>query len=415
MELRIETPRAFLPLLRPARFKGLKGGRGAAKSWFVADRMIEDAICSHQRVACLREYQSSIKDSAKRLIEDRIKTHGVGALFQVTDTEIRAPHGGLFVFKGLAMGKERGGTAEALKSLEGFTRAWVEEAQTISQRSLDLMTPTFRKGSEMWFTWNPRHPRDAVDRLFVENAEDPDFVCVKVNYRDNPWFPDDLRRDMERDRQRDPDKYAHIWLGDYQRRSEAAVFRNWRQAEFETPADARFHFGADWGFANDPSVLVRCWRNGRTLYVDHEAWKIGCQIEFLPALFDTVPEARKWPIIADSARADTVDYMQRHGYPKMVGSLKGAGSVEDGIEFLKSHDIVVHPRCQHAIDELASYSWKVDPHTNEVLPVLEDKNNHVIDSLRYALESARRHTPYRIPESTYNALRRMDEVRRARL
>lgn len=415
MELKIETPRAFLPLLGPARFKGARGGRGAAKSWFVADRLIEDSICSRQRIACLREYQTTIKDSSKRLIEDRITTHGLGPLFEVTETEIRGPHGSLFVFKGLTAGVSRGGTAESLKSLEGFTRAWVEEAQTISQRSIDLMTPTFRSGSEMWFTWNPKRSDGPVERLFSANLDDPDFVCVTVSYRDNPWFPEELRRDMERDRARDPDKYAHVWLGEFESHSEARVFKNWRVEAFDAPSDARFYFGADWGFANDPSVLVRCYRVGRTLFIDYEAWKVGCQIEFLPALFDTVPDARKWPIVADSARPETIDYMQRHGYPRIRGALKGVGSVEDGVEFMKSHDIVVHPRCVHVIDELATYSWKVDPQTEEVLPVLADKKNHTIDSVRYAVEATRRNEAFKIPASTLAALRARDDARRLSL
>lgn len=394
MILTIPTPRAFLPLLRPARFKGLRGGRGAAKSHFVAERIVEDCVCEHHRVACLREFQSSMRESVKQLLEDKIAALGVDHLFNSTDTEIRGPNDSLIVFKGLQGGPTQR-AANALKSLEGFTRAWVEEAQSISQRSLAIMTPTFRRGQgmsadpEMYFSWNPIGKDDPVERLFREHDDDdPDFICVTATYRDNPWFPDDLRRDMERDRARDPDRYAHVWLGEYQRNSEARVFRNWRIAEFETPEDVRFYFGADWGFAIDPTVLVRCWLHGRTLYVDQEAHSVACEIDHTPALFDRVPGARKWPIRADSARPETISFMRRAGF-SISPAVKGPNSVEDGIEFLKSHDIVVHPRCRHTIDELSRYAYKVDRRTDEVLPVLEDKNNHVIDALRYALEGAR--------------------------
>ena len=120
---------------------------------------------------------------------------------------------------------------------------------------------------------------------------------------------------------------------------------------------------------------------------------MGCDIDFTPDLFAEVPDSHKWPITADSSRPETIAYMKKHGYDKMTYSVKGKGSVEDGIEFLKSFDIVVHPRCQHTIDELLAYRWKVDPKTGEILPIPEDKNNHVIDALRYACEGARRAKP----------------------
>lgn len=412
ISLRIPTPRKFAPLLRPARYKGASGGRGSGKSHFFAERLVEDAVAEHIRAACVREFQSSIKDSVKQLIEDKIAALGVATLFRSTETEIRGPHDSLFVFRGLrtaATGNLQ--TAATIKSSEGFNRAWIEEAQTISRTSLDILTPTFRNNSELWFSWNPRRPTDPVDRLFRENEGDPDFIHVEANYRDNPWFPEELRRDMERDKSRDPDKYAHVWLGGYERLSEAAVFRNWRVEAFETPPNTRFYFGADWGFSIDPSVLIRCWLHGRTLYVDYEAYQIGCEVDFLPALFDKVPESRKWPIIADSQRPDTISYMQRHGFPRMTEAVKGPGSVEDGIEFLKNYDIVVHPRCVHTADELALYSYKLDAHTQEVLPQLADKHNHVIDSLRYALEGVRRNKPIGVSEGTMTWLRQLDRAR----
>src|SRR6185312_13213433 len=203
---------------------------------------------------------------------------------------------------------------------------------------LDLLRPTLRKPeSELWFSWNPRRRPirrgnetvgDPVDVMFREGEPPPHSVIVQANYMDNPWFDEtSLRDEMEWDRRRDPDKYAHVWLGDYERKSEARVFRNWKIEEFETPADARFYFGADWGYSVDPSVLVRCWIHGRTLFVDYEAYQIGCEIDFLPGLFDKVPASRKWPIVADSQRLDTISYMQRHGFPRMVEAVKGPGSV----------------------------------------------------------------------------------------
>jgi phage terminase large subunit len=229
-----------------------------------------------------------------------------------------------------------------------------------------------------------------VDALLSGEYPPPDAVVVKANYYDNPWFPDVLRAEMEYDKARDPDKYAHIWLGEYQRNSEARVFKNWTVEPFDTPAGAHFRLGADWGFSIDPTVLVRCWIDGRKLYVDHEAYMVGCEIVNIPDLFRRVPDSHKWFITADSARPETISHMKKNGYPKINGAIKGPKSLEEGIEFLQSFDIVVHPRCKHLIDELTLYSYKIDKLTGKVMPILEDKDNHVIDALRYACEGARR-------------------------
>lgn len=326
------------------------------------------------------------------MIEDKINDYGAASLFKVTDTEIVGPNESLMVFRGL-----QNHTAASMKSLEGFNRGWFEEAQTLSQRSVDTATPTFRSpGTEMYFSWNPRFAKDPVDKLFHQNASDPDFVCVDVNYWDNPWFPDDLRKDMERDKLRDPDKYAHVWCGQYERKSEARVFRNWKIEAFETPFDVqRFYYGADWGFSIDPTVLVRCWLKDQTLYIDYEAYKVGCEIDHIPDLFAQIPGALLWPITADSARPETISYLAKRQF-NIAAAIKGPRSVEEGVEFLKTFDIVVHPRCVHTIDELSFYSYEIDDQTNEVLPVLEDKKNHVIDSLRYATESVRRARDVRV-------------------
>lgn len=385
--LQIETPEVFLPLLQPARYKGAHGGRGSGKSHFFGEMLIEECLIQPTRAVCVREIQKSLEQSVKRLLEDKINRLGVASRFRVLDTRIEVDNGGLIVFQGM-----QNHTADSIKSLEGFRVAWVEEAQSLSQRSLDLLRPTIRMpGSELWFSWNPSKATDPVDTLLRGETRVPNSIVVEANWSDNPWLPAELLEEKDYDQRRDADKYAHIWLGGYQRNSEARVFRNWRVEAFDTPADARFYYGADWGFSVDPTTLVRCFTEGRTLYVDREVYKVGCEIDRTPDLFDTLDDgqARKWPIRADSARPETISYMQRHGYPKLVPATKGQGSVEDGIEFLKSYDIVVHPSCRHTIDELTLYAYKTDPLTGEVLPVLADKKNHVIDALRYAVELLR--------------------------
>lgn len=386
--LQIQTPEWAEPLLQPARYKGAWGGRGSGKSHYFAEMLIEAHILDpNTSSVCVREIQKSLAQSVKRLLELKIHDLGVGDLFEIQEFVIKRRNGsGLILFQGM-----QNHTNDSIKSLEGFDRAWVEEAQSISQRSLDMLRPTIRKpGSELWFSWNPSSPNDPIDQLLRGDNSPPGAVVVKVNWNDNPWFPEVLRKEMEFDRARDLDKFAHVWGGEYLTRSNARVFRNWRVDEFEAPANAMFRFGADWGFATDPTVLIRCYVEGRTLYIDHEAYQVGCEIVDTPDLFLTVPEAEKWPIVADSSRPETISHMKRNGFPKIMGAVKGPRSVEEGVEFLKSHDIVVHPRCQHVIDELTHYAYKTDPATNAVLPVLEDKHNHLIDAVRYSLEGIRR-------------------------
>jgi phage terminase large subunit len=336
---------------------------------------------------CVREVQKSLNQSVKRLLEDKITEMGVGHYFEVQYDCIKAVRGsGRIIFQGM-----QNHTAESIKSFEGFDRAWAEEAQTMSQRSLDMLRPTIRKpGSELWFSWNPRDATDPVDSLLRGDSPPPSSNVVNVNYFDNPWFPDVLQSEMEYDRGRDIDKYSHVWMGEYLQNAEARVFNNWKVEEFEAPADTVHRFGADWGFSKDPTVLVRCHIIGRTLYIDYEAYRVGCEILDTPDLFMTIPESERWPIISDNARPETISHMRKHGFPKIMAALKGPGSLEDGVEWLKTYDIVVHPRCVHTIDEMRTYSFKVDPLTDFVLPILADTKNHVIDSLRYACEGVRR-------------------------
>lgn len=432
--LSIDTAEVFEPLLGNARYKGVHGGRGSGKSHFFGEDLIDLAIRAPSiwgtglRAVCIREVQKSLEQSVKRLIEDKIQKFGVGLMFDVQKSEIKTPGGGLIIFQGM-----QNHTAESIKSLEGYDVAWIEEAQTVSQRSLDLLRPTMRKrninihtgevtDAQIWASWNPRFKTDPIDVLLRGPNAMPDSIVVEANWSDNPWFKEtSLVAEKDYDLRRDPEKYQHIWGGGYQTNSEARVFRNWTVDEFETDDFdiARFYYGADWGFSIDPSVLVRGFIVGRTFYIDHEVYKVGCETDYLPFLFagaedaelrrlnpvaaekvqglgkllyPGIPGALEWPIRADSARPETISYMQRHGFPRMVGALKGPNSVKDGIEFIKSYDIVVHPRCKHTIEELTLYAFKTDPLTNEVLPVLEDKKNHVIDALRYAVESARRST-----------------------
>lgn len=386
LTLQPDVPRVFVPLLGSARYKGAWGGRGSAKSHFFAGMLIARSIREKTDAVCVREIQKSLAQSVKKLLEVKIEQFGLGDRFKVLQNHIESDLGGIISFQGM-----QNHTAESIKSLEGYDIAWVEEAQSLSQRSLDLLRPTIRKdNSELWFSWNPRDASDPVDVLLRGASPPPGAIVVKANYRDNPWFPAVLKAELQYDQGRDADKFSHVWLGGYRTKSEARVFKNWKVEEFDRPAGTIHRLGADWGFSIDPSVMVRCDIEGNRLYVDYEAYELGCEIVNLPDLFMAIPEAEKWPSVADSSRPETISHMRKNGFPKMQAAIKGARSLEEGVAFLQSFDIVVHERCQHVIDELSCYAYKTDPLTGVVLPILEDKNNHCIDALRYACEGARR-------------------------
>jgi phage terminase large subunit len=385
LRVEYEVAPVFEPLLAPARFKGTYGGRGSGKSWFWAGETVE-ALLSGLNVLCIREVQNSIADSVKRLIEARIEEFGVREYFHITDKEIACPmSGGVAIFRGM-----QNHTAASIKSLEGFDRAWWEEAQTASQRSLDLLIPTIRKpGSELWFSWNPEGENDPVE--FLRKDPPDNAIVIQANASDNPWFPIELAADMERDRKRDPDKYAHIWLGEYRGLSEARVFRNWRVGELDPPENVVWFYGADWGFAQDESAALRvCFPEDGIAYIDAEVFELAVPTDALPKFLNGLPDVTKWPMRGDSARPETIDYIRRHGIPRLRAARKGKGSVEDGITFLQSFDIVIHPRCANLIREFRSYAYKTDARTGEILPAIEDKNNHLIDALRYAVEGLHR-------------------------
>lgn len=211
--LQIDTAEVFEPLLQPSRYKGAHGGRSSAKSHFFAGLLVEDH-CRYPglRSVCIREIQKSLKDSAKRLVEDKIKEYGlIGNGFRILNDRIECPNDGVISFVGMA-----DHNSESVKSLENYGRAWVEEAQTLSLRSLKLLRPTIRApNSEIWFSWNPRRKSDAVDVLLRGPNKPTNSIIVESNWRDNPWLPDVMRDERTDDLRIDPDGYGHTWEGEY--------------------------------------------------------------------------------------------------------------------------------------------------------------------------------------------------------
>lgn len=373
----------FAELYEPHRYKVYYGGRGSGKSWAVARALIAMSDFGMTRILCCREVQNSIKDSSYQILKDMAERMGLANRFTFKDAEIvHNGTGSRFIFSGLLRNEN------SIRSKEGIDICWIEEASSVSQRSWDVLTPTIRKtGSELWLTFNPLTVDDPTN-VFIENPP-PNAFVRKVNYWDNPFFPEVLREQMEWDKQNDFEKYLHVWEGYPLTISDAQVFKGrfvvepipedlWKKAD-------RLFFGADFGFARDPSTLVRSFILDNRLYIDHEAYGVGVEIDELPQLYRSVPGADQWPIKGDSARPETISYLRRHGY-NIDGAEKWPDSIEEGINFIKSFDkVVIDPRCKHTADEFRLYSYKTDRLTDEVLPVVLDKNNHTIDALRYAM------------------------------
>lgn len=217
------------PLRQPARYKGADGGRASGKSHFFAEEAVEAMVEDPTlKFACLREFQRSLKHSAKALIEAKIYKFGVAHLFDILEREIRRKDGpGVMIFEGL---QEH--TVDSIKSLEGFSRAWVEEAQNISPRSLKLLLPTIRMdGSEIWFSWNKDQPTDPVDEFF-EKRKRRSMVHVHVTYRENPFCPADMRTEAEELLRSDVEEYEHVWEGGYDLGGSGRVYSNFKNKQW---------------------------------------------------------------------------------------------------------------------------------------------------------------------------------------
>lgn len=379
-------------LFQPHRYKCLYGGRGSGKSYAAAAALLLIGASKPCRILCCREFQNSLADSSLQLLADQIEVLGLTSFYTVFKDSITGRNGTVFIFKGLRH------NVQSIKSMAGITHAWLEEADTVSEASWSILIPTIREaGSEIWVTFNPAKEEDPTYRRMVI-APPPDSYIQRVNYSENPWFPDELRREMEYLRKVDTDAYLHVWEGECIQHSAAQILNGkWAIEEFDEPSDAwgnHFthdvpqgpYYGADWGFSVDPTTLIRCWIFRKTLYIEHEVYGVGIELDDLPEFFDRVPGSKEHQIRADNARPETISHVRNKGY-RIEGAEKWPGSVEDGIAFLRSFErIVIHPRCKHVIQEARLWSYKVDRLTGDVLPKVADGNEHCWDAIRYALQ-----------------------------
>jgi len=381
----IKFPKKLEPFIRePKRFNILKGGRGGAKSWSVAELLLLQGMQSKKRILNAREVQNSIGESVHKLYADKISQNKYP--FEVQKTTIDCPlTKSNYFFKGLL-----GHTTASLKSIEGIDICWVEEAQAASKKSLDILIPTVRKENSFFvFTMNPDEEDDPITVMFPE--EDENTLIIHINYYDNPWCPQTLIDEAERckakaERTGDWSDYKHIWLGEPVSR-QGKIFKNFKVEDFsdiESTFD-NFREGQDWGYSDDPFAWVQCHldRKKERLYIMNELYLY--QHSNPQAFKEVQPVTKAGYITSDCAEPKSIAEGQAWGLP-FIGAKKGPGSIEHGIKFLQSLEIIIHPRCTNTITEFKKYSWKQDKNGKN-LPVPKDDFNHIIDSLRYALEN----------------------------
>lgn len=391
---RIEIPPKLVPVFENegVRYRGAYGGRGSAKTrTFALMTAIRGYMAAKNGqsgvILCAREYMNSLEESSMEEVKQAIRSvPWLNDFYELGEKYIRTKCRSVsYVFAGLRH------NLDSIKSKARILIAWVDEAESVSETAWTKLTPTVREaGSEIWVTWNPEKDGSATDKRFRKEPPD-NAIIVEMNYDDNPWFPSVLEEERLNDQARlDAATYAWIWEGAYLENSDKQVLANkyvvqsfpddlWQKAD-------RLLFGADFGFAKDPNTLIRMFILDDCLYIEREAYGVGVELDHMPAFYDEIPEARKWPIKADSARPETISYLKRQGF-NISAAKKWQGSVEDGITYLRGFkQIIIHPKCKETAKEARLYSYKTDRITGEVLPVIDDAHNHCWDAVRYGLD-----------------------------
>lgn len=387
---RIQLPPKLIPVFAPPRgsvqYRGAYGGRGSGKSFSFALMAAVWGYAEPLRILCTRELQVSIKESFHAELKNAIAaTPWLSAAYDVGENYIRGYNGTEFIFRGLRH------NMSSVKSTAQIDLTIVEESEDVPDKSWEDLEPTVLRTAkaEIWTIWNPRKEGSPVDKRFRLNAPDNSRI-VQMNYSDNPWFPAGLEMARQRDQRiLDPQRYAHIWEGDYLRNSDSQVFAGkYRVAGFEPKENwSGPYYGLDFGFSQDPTAAVEVWVADGRLHIRKEAGKVRLELDDTRGFLEsTMPGISGRIVEADSARPESISHLKRHGMGGIRGVKKWKGSVEDGVEFMRSfEEIVIHPSCRETINELNNYSYKVDKYTGDIKTDIVDAYNHYIDAIRYAI------------------------------
>ena len=395
--VKLPLPPKLIPVfsqpLGSVRYRFSHGGRGSAKTRSFA---LMTAVFGYKKgmqgengvILCAREYMNSLEESSMEEVKQAIRSvPWLASYYEIGEKYIRSTDGRInYAFAGLRH------NLDSLKSKANIFLCWIDEAEGVSEMAYAKLLPTIRADkSEVWITWNPESESSATDKRFRKSSPDNSVGC-EMNWQDNPWFPDVLNQERLADQGRlDPNTYSWIWEGAYLVNSDRQVLAGKiKVQEFQpTQVFGEPLQGMDFGFAKDPTTLVRCYVYDDRLWIYLEAGKVGLDIDKTAAyLKDKIPFVERYLTRADNARPETISYLKRHGMDKVIAVKKWKGSVEDGVMHLRSYkEIVVHPQCQGVLKESRLYSYKVDKEGNITTDIVDD-HNHYIDAIRYAL------TPY---------------------
>lgn len=394
-EAKIVLSKAVIPVFAPPRgsitYRCLWGGRGSSKSYSAALMAAVWGYTETLRILCVREWQNSIRESFYAELKAAIESHWwLSEHYELQRDKIIGKNGTEFIFKGLHA------NPTSVKSLSGIDLCIAEEAEDLPEESLlQLEATVLRKPkSECWFLWNPRKRNSPVDFRFRQNPP-KDAIIKELNYTENDFFPEGLRKLCERQREiLDYQTWSHVWLGKYLENSATQIFNGrFEQKEFTPQKGWKGPFqGGDFGYSSDDLAMTRSWIHDDCLWIEYEAGGVGIELDDIAATAAQIPDFHKYDCYWDSAQPAMISHIQRKGLPRSKGVKKHQGSIIDGIQFIRSfRRIYVHPRCKKTLDEMMNYSWKQDRTTNQILDVPVDAFNHYCDSLRYGLDSVMRH------------------------
>jgi phage terminase large subunit len=382
--MKIQIPTEFKRLFDDDwREAAIYGGRGSLKSHTIARYLLIQARLAKKRVGCFREFQNSISESSYQLLVDLINKYELKE-FKITDKTIENTiNGSDFLFKGLHRNEQ------SIKSIEGIDIAWVEEAQTVSGKSIDVLTPTVRKpGSKIIYTYNRLEEEDAVHkRLVIEGR--PNSLILNVNYdvaMKHGWFPEVLRIEMEDDKANRPALYKHKWLGE-PNTQEGRIYKDWILID-EIPHEAKLvRYGLDFGYSIDPTVIVAIYQWNGGYIIDEIEYQKGLSNK---SIADILNNREKAIVIADSAEPKSIDEIHLHGIP-IQGAVKGPDSVRQGIQFVQEQRISLTRRSQRTYTAYLAYKWATDK-DDKTLNIPDDtvhEWSNPMDAIRYGLDSFR--------------------------
>lgn len=392
MTVNAEFPEKLEFLFSPHRYKVAHGGRGSAKSWSFARALLIQGAMQPLRIGCFREVQKSIKDSVHKLLGDQIESLGLGGFYEVLETTIRGRNGTEFLFAGLA-----GHTVQSIKSYEGLDRAWIEEAQTVSRKSWDILIPTIRApDSEIWVTFNPELDSDETWLRFVVSPP-PDSVVVQVNYNDNPWFPAVLEQERRHCQLVNAEDYPTIWEGKCRTAVAGAIYAHEIAAAFRdgricnVPYDPKLKVHTIWDLGwNDAMAIILAQRvRSEVRVIDYiedshktlDWYAAELNQRRLNWGFDWLPHDGEHKDFKTGKSAKEI----LRGFNRRVKIIPNIG-VESGIKAGR----MLFPQCYfektkaaRLIECLKRYRRSINTQTNEPGTPVHDEYSHGADDYRY--------------------------------